>query len=46
MIPLAVMASELAMSTIVRFAVRTFGSRLICTPFETSLDVRVRVATQ
>ena len=36
MMPPAVMASDVAIRTIVRFAVRTFGSRMICTPFETA----------
>ena len=36
MIPPAVIASEVAMSTIVRWAVRTLGSRMIWTPLETA----------
>ena len=36
MIPPAVMASDVAMSIIVRLAVRTFGSRMIWIPFETA----------
>ena len=34
--PPAVIASEVAISTIVRFAVCTRGSRMIWTPFETA----------
>ena len=36
MMPPAVIASDVAISTIVRLAVRTFGSRMIWTPFETA----------
>ncbi len=36
MMPPAVIASDAAMRTIVRCAVRTFGSRMIWTPLETA----------
>ncbi len=36
MMPAAVIDSDVAMSPIVRFAVRALGSRMIGTPFETA----------
>ena len=46
MMPPAVIASDVAISTIVRFAVRTFGSRMMRTPFETASMPGVRAAAE